>query len=67
MRIQSSRMLIGILCGLSANLIWGLAFLIPALLPSSDSVALALGRYLVFGILSACILIVGGGARNKQA
>ncbi|MDI2113263.1 DMT family transporter [Commensalibacter nepenthis] len=60
MRIQSMPIFIGILCGLSANLIWGLAFLIPVLLPSSDSVALALGRYLVFGVLSACILIAQG-------
>jgi drug/metabolite transporter (DMT)-like permease len=47
---------------LSANLIWGLAFLIPVLLPGSDSVALALGRYLVFGVLSISILIARRGA-----
>jgi drug/metabolite transporter (DMT)-like permease len=62
MRIQSSPMLIGILCGLSANLIWGLSFLIPVLLPDSDSVALALGRFLVFGTLSMGILITRRGA-----
>lgn len=63
MRAQSSPVLIGIFCGLSANLIWGLAFLIPLLLPSSDSVALALGRYLVFGLLSAGILLA---SRREQ-
>lgn len=57
MRVRCSPISIGILCGFSANLIWGLAFLIPLLLPDSDSVALALGRYLVFGVLSAAILI----------
>jgi drug/metabolite transporter (DMT)-like permease len=62
MRIQTSSPLFGVLCGISANLIWGLAFLIPVLLPDSDAVALALGRYLVFGLLSACILIVRRGA-----
>lgn len=62
MRIQSSPTLIGILCGLSANLIWGLAFLIPVLLPDSDSVALALGRYVVFGVLSAGILVARRGS-----
>jgi len=62
MRMQSSPMFIGLLCGLSANLIWGLAFLIPVMLPDSDSVALALGRDLVFGVLSAGILIARRGA-----
>ena len=62
MRKQSSPMFIGILCGLSANLIWGLAFLIPVLLPDSDSVALALSRYMVFGVLSVGILIARRGA-----
>jgi drug/metabolite transporter (DMT)-like permease len=62
MPIQSSPTFIGILCGLSANLIWGLAFLIPVLLPDSNSVALALGRYLVYGVLSVGILIARRGA-----
>lgn len=62
MRMRFSPMFIGILCGLSANLIWGLAFLIPVLLPDSDSVALALSRYMVFGALSAGILVARRGA-----
>lgn len=62
MHKRYSSMFIGILCGLSANLIWGLAFLIPVLLPDSDSVALALGRYMVFGVLSVGILIARRGA-----
>jgi drug/metabolite transporter (DMT)-like permease len=65
MRIQTSSPLFGVLCGISANLIWGLAFLMPLLLPDSDAVALALGRYLVFGLLSACILIVRRGAGTR--
>lgn len=60
MRISSSPMFIGILYGLSANLIWGLAFIMPVLLPNSDAIALALGRYMVFGVLSACLLIIRG-------
>ena len=66
MHIKSSLPLNGILCGVGANLIWGLAFLIPVLLPGSNSVALALGRYLVFGVLSAGILIArrGTGVRG---
>ncbi|MET9532205.1 DMT family transporter [Streptomyces sp. NPDC006649] len=50
------------LCGISANLFWGLAFLLPVLLPNSDAVALALGRYLVFGVLSLGIMILRRGA-----
>lgn len=57
MRTQFSPTFIGILCGVSANLMWGLAFLVPLLLPDSDSVALALGRYLVFGVLSVGLLV----------
>ncbi|MEU5696353.1 DMT family transporter [Actinosynnema sp. NPDC020468] len=66
MRIQPPPLLVGVLCGVGANLIWGLAFLMPLLLPGSDAVALALGRYLVFGVVSAAILVVtrGGGARG---
>lgn len=54
---QFSPTYFGVLCGLSANLIWGLAFLIPLLLPESESVALALGRYMVFGVLSVALLL----------
>ena len=38
MRIQASLPVIGVLCGITANLIWGLAFLMPVLLPNSDAV-----------------------------
>lgn len=53
---------LGLLSGVGANLVWGLAFLLPVLLPDSDGVALALGRYLVFGLLSAALLAVTRGA-----
>ncbi|MFF2808834.1 DMT family transporter [Streptomyces sp. NPDC058000] len=59
---KSPSLLIGVLCGISANLVWGLAFLIPVLLPTSDSVALALGRYLCFGVVSVGIMIFTRGA-----
>jgi drug/metabolite transporter (DMT)-like permease len=51
-----------VLCGVGANLFWGLAFLVPLLLPGSDAVALALGRYLVFGLVSVGIVIFARGA-----
>ncbi|MGG2459276.1 DMT family transporter [Streptomyces sp. RGM 3693] len=59
---KTPSLLIGVLCGISANLVWGLAFLIPVLLPTSDSVALALGRYLCFGVVSVGIMIFTRGA-----
>ncbi len=62
MRIQASLPVIGVLCGITANLIWGLAFLMPVLLPNSDAVALALGRYFFFGVLSLGILVFRRGA-----
>jgi drug/metabolite transporter (DMT)-like permease len=62
MRSQGSSLLVGVLCGIGANLFWGLAFLMPVLFPNSDAVALALGRYLVFGVLSVAIMIFRRGA-----
>lgn len=59
---QAPSLLIGVLCGVSANLAWGLAFLMPVLLPDSDAVALALGRYLVFGLVSLSVVIFTRGA-----
>ena len=65
MRTQTPSLLVGVLCGVGANLFWGLAFLMPVLFPDSDAVALALGRYLVFGLVSAGIVIVSRGARIR--
>ncbi|MFD7919910.1 DMT family transporter [Streptomyces sp. NPDC059740] len=62
MRTQTPSVLIGVLCGISANMLWGLAFLIPLMLPSSASVVLALGRYFCFGVVSVGIVAVTRGA-----
>ncbi len=47
---------VGVACGVGANLVWGLAFLVPVVLPDAPTTALALGRYLAFGALSAVLL-----------
>jgi drug/metabolite transporter (DMT)-like permease len=60
--IQNPSVLTGVLCGIIANLIWGLAFVIPVMVPSSDGVELALGRYLFFGVVSVGIMIFTRGA-----
>jgi drug/metabolite transporter (DMT)-like permease len=61
-RIQSRTALAGVLSGVTANLIWGLAFVIPVMFPSSEGVELALGRYLFFGMISLGIVLFTRGA-----
>jgi drug/metabolite transporter (DMT)-like permease len=60
---QGTRMRLGpgpaldILYAVAVNCIWGLAFVIPEYLGSADPAAVALGRYFIYGILSAAILL----------
>ncbi|MFE4467306.1 DMT family transporter [Leifsonia sp. NPDC056824] len=66
---------VSVACGIGANLVWGLAFLLPVIVAPTDSVTLAIGRYLCFGAVSLGILIgrrgrmlTGVGAREwRQA
>ncbi len=50
----------GIAAGISGSLIWGSAFAVPVLLGGWTPVIVTLGRYLVYGLLSVVLLIVGG-------
>ena len=50
----------GIAAGISGSLIWGSAFAVPVLLGGWDPVIVTLGRYLVYGLLSVVLLILGG-------
>src|SRR5690349_23434480 len=50
----------GTAAGVSASLIWGSAFLVPVLLGGWNPVIVTLGRYLVYGLLSVILLILGG-------
>jgi len=45
----------GIIYALIADVIWGLAFIIPKLLPSYSAVEITCGRYFVYGIFSIVI------------
>lgn len=45
-----------ILSAIAVNCVWGLAFVIPEYLRDVDPAVVALGRYFVYGILSAAIL-----------
>lgn len=46
----------GIMYALAADLIWGLAFIIPKLLPEYSAVEITCGRYFVYGIISIMML-----------
>ena len=65
-RRSRSRMLIGVACGASANFLWGLAFLVPVLLPDTGSAVITLGRYLCYGVASTCVLLALRGAGLGQ-
>lgn len=50
----------GLAAGISGSLIWGSAFAVPVLLGGWNPVIVTLGRYLVYGLLSVLLLILGG-------
>src|SRR6201986_2435074 len=57
----------GAAAGVSASLIWGSAFLVPVLLGGWNPVIVTLGRYLVYGLLSAILFAFGSGGRAPGA
>jgi drug/metabolite transporter (DMT)-like permease len=52
----------GVTFGVVANMAWGLAFLIPVLLAEFDPVAITVGRYLCYGLVSLVLVVV---TRNR--
>jgi drug/metabolite transporter (DMT)-like permease len=57
----------GVAAGTAAGLIWGLAFLVPLLLPGWSAVAVTTGRYLAYGLLSTVLFVIGGRAARSLA
>ena len=55
----------GLLAGTGAGLVWGLAFLVPVLLPGWSAVAVTAGRYLAYGMLSLVLLAYEGRAARR--
>ena len=64
---RPSRLSAGLLAGTGAGLVWGLAFLVPVLLPGWSAVAVTAGRYLAYGILSLALLAYEGRAARRLA
>lgn len=50
-------MLIGVLFGIAACLIWGTVYVAPLILPDYNPVVIAMARYLIFGMLSAGLAV----------
>nr|AYM53701.1 hypothetical protein [Cystobacter fuscus] len=55
-------MLAGVLIAIVVNFIWGLAFLLPYVLPSVDPITITAGRYGSYGVLSIVLLLLNGGS-----
>jgi len=55
----------GILAGLVAGALWGLVFIAPRMTPGLSSLDLAAGRFLVYGLLSALLLLAVPGRRRR--
>ncbi|MCX7557015.1 DMT family transporter [Xanthomonadaceae bacterium JHOS43] len=50
------RILTGMACGIGAGALWGLVFLAPALVHEVSPIWLTIGRYLFYGLFSACLI-----------
>jgi drug/metabolite transporter (DMT)-like permease len=54
------RTAVGLGAGVTAGLVWGLAFLLPVLLGGWNPVIVTVGRYLSYGLVSVVLFAVGG-------
>ena len=55
----------GMAAGVGASLVWGSAFAVPVLLGGWNPVIVTLGRYLVYGLLSAILFALGSGGPRR--
>ena len=55
----------GMAAGIGASLVWGSAFAVPVLLGGWNPVIVTLGRYLVYGLLSAILFTLGSGGPRR--
>lgn len=54
-----------IIVGILVNCIWGTAFLIPYYLSAVDATAIALCRYLIYGLISVCLVCINRRGRQR--
>ena len=47
----------GVLCGLLAGAMWGMVFIVPALLTSFTALEMACGRYIAYGAIAAGLML----------
>ncbi|WP_312313113.1 DMT family transporter [Sphingobium yanoikuyae] len=52
----SGAILAGIFCGMGAGALWGLVFLAPEIVPGFSPLEQAIGRYLVYGLMSVLLV-----------
>ena len=57
----------GVTVGIMANMVWGLGYLIPVLLSAFSPVAITVGRYLSYGLISLGIVFVAGRGMRYRA
>jgi len=57
----------GVTAGVSAGVIWGLAFPIPVLLHGWNAVTVTAGRYIAYGLASAVFFAIGGPPLRRLA
>ncbi|MFC5524082.1 DMT family transporter [Polaromonas jejuensis] len=61
-------MLTGVLAGLAAGALWGLVFVVPRMLTMGEggysSVDLTAGRFAVYGVVAAAVMLLGLGRRR---
>ena len=55
----------GMAAGVGASLVWGSAFAVPVLLVGWNPVIVTIGRYLVYGLLSAILFTLGRGGPRR--
>lgn len=58
-------MLSGILAGLAAGALWGLVFVAPRMVDSFSGIDLTAGRFLVYGMVSAAVLVISWRRARK--
>ena len=65
--LRRSRTATGLGAGITAGMIWGLAFLLPVLLGGWNPVIVTVGRYLAYGLLSVILFGLGGRSMRQLA